>query len=266
LGEARHGKFVNPAAHEALTDELTWQRAQRPGRIAPGRGENPQLLAGLLRCAGCRYSMKSYARGGNRVFACHGKHPAGECREPAYISTSTGINEWVRDEFFAALGRLEMKPVFDTTERDAAEQRLKKAEAALTLFRDDPEVIDTLGAGGFVDGLRKRKEELDKAYSALAELEDRAPLPAGIPALELREVWDELSVGEQRRMLSTVIDAVFVRRGRSRHSPLEGFVHICLRGEAPAGMPRRGVRGNGAPQPFLFPHQPPASTGVPAGE
>jgi hypothetical protein len=35
LGEVHHGHFVNPSAHAALVDPVTWQAAQRPLRSVP---------------------------------------------------------------------------------------------------------------------------------------------------------------------------------------------------------------------------------------
>ena len=58
LGEAFHGRHRNTDAHEAIVTLPEWQAANAvnggPGAI---RGSSA-LLAGIIRCAGCRYAMR----------------------------------------------------------------------------------------------------------------------------------------------------------------------------------------------------------------
>ena len=51
----------NESAHPALTDQLTWRRAQRPGR-ANHSARRTLPYPGLLRCAGCRYKVRAERR------------------------------------------------------------------------------------------------------------------------------------------------------------------------------------------------------------
>ena len=192
----------------------------------------------------------------------------GPCPEPATASTSSGIEDYVVEQFFAELGRLELEPVDGLVALDAIEARVDRAQAALEVFRDDPRVIEALGAEMFAAGLAARRAELDDALEELDRAHAMVKTPTGVPrSVELRELWPELTVQEKRRMLGTVIDCVFLRRGRSRHDAIDGFVHICFRGEAPALMPRRGQRGGAyRPTPFRFPEDAPARAGVPGGE
>jgi hypothetical protein len=57
-----HGEYRQEGAHEALTDhdDVAAGAAPRPPDHVEGGG--PALLAGLLRCAGCRYIMRASTR------------------------------------------------------------------------------------------------------------------------------------------------------------------------------------------------------------
>jgi DNA invertase Pin-like site-specific DNA recombinase len=49
LGEARYGDFTNPDAHDPLTDETTWLRAQRKPATPPVSPTSSYLLSGIVR-------------------------------------------------------------------------------------------------------------------------------------------------------------------------------------------------------------------------
>lgn len=249
LGEARHGEFVNPGAHEPLVDDLTWRRAQRPGIVPASRSDRPALLAGILRCAGCRYGMKSYINShGKREYACHRRHASGRCPEPS--SSSDGrLEEVVVEEFFRAVGDVAVRSVEDTARYDEARRMLAQAEADLVSYRDSHDLLRELGAVGFAEGVphyRRRVEEAEAAVDAAA--------PASVAELNvtrLQEGWEELEVREQRQLLGLAIDCVFLRRG-NRNVPIADRIHVCLRGHAPA-LPKIGSHAGSLPPPFLFP-------------
>ncbi len=264
LGEARHGEFVNIGAHDALTDELTFRRAQRKGSRNPvSRSEQrPALLAGILRCAGCRYGCQSYfERNDQRCYRCH-RRTVGPgqrlCPEPAYAKASAGIEDYVVQQFFAQLDRLEMEPVEQGNELIAIEHDIRSAEADLVIYRDDTRIAGALGTDRFVAGLEERRANLDALTRRRAEVESTLDRPGGLNPVDLREVWDDLAVDEQRRLLKSHIDTVFLRRGRRARRPgnsIAPFVWICWRGEEP-DVPRRGKRGHVVFEPFLFPQAP----------
>ena len=61
LGELSYGRdrrYVNPNAHEPIVDLATWTAAQHPNGSVSHVREGSYLLAGILRCAGCRYAMQ----------------------------------------------------------------------------------------------------------------------------------------------------------------------------------------------------------------
>jgi DNA invertase Pin-like site-specific DNA recombinase len=253
LGEARHGEHVNENAHPPLIDPVTWRRAQRNGSVSPARSEHaPALLAGLARCAGCRYGMSTYYHRGTRQYRCHCHYPAGSCPEPAYISASSAIEEYVTERFFDAIGTMTAEAVADGGALADLERTVAEAQEALTVYRDDPRIISTLGPDGFAAGLEARKATLDAAMDALADARRALDIPATLPPAELRALWPSLDVIEHRRLLALAIDAVFVRRGRGRYGSLDSFVWIAWRGEAPE-VPRRGGRPTALLAPVAYP-------------
>ena len=71
------GPVVNPNAHPALVTEDVWRAAQLNPRIARGgsNGKPLPLLSGIIRCAGCRYSMSlGYGPKGERMYRCRRRH------------------------------------------------------------------------------------------------------------------------------------------------------------------------------------------------
>lgn len=256
LGEASSGEYSKADAHEALVDQMTWHRAQTATVVTAARSETrPALLAGLLRCAGCRRVLAPDhgAKDGGLRYRCQCNYPAGRCPEPAFTGRGDVIDEIVVRRFFESIGQMAAEPAAASVKIRAAEAQLRTAEHALATFRDDPRIIEALGAGGFADGLAKRKADVDRAMDDLAAARDVAS-PIALDRVELEELWPKLSVYEQRKLLSLAIDAVFLRRrGRSwRSGPsVESAVHICFRGDGPE-LPGRG-RNAKMLTPFRFP-------------
>lgn len=85
LGEVNYGEWRREGAHDPLTDPLTFREA-RERRTRRTRDHSPSLLlSGLVRCAGCRYTMVS----GGGSYKCTTHHAAGECASPATIGVHT---------------------------------------------------------------------------------------------------------------------------------------------------------------------------------
>lgn len=247
LGEAHHGEYVNPTAHDPLTDPVTWRRAQHPGRVAGQRGENPALLSGLLRCAGCRYGMRSWiTRQGSRAYGCHRRHAGGVCPEPAGTS-SPELERIVVERFFEKIGDVSMEPAHSTAELEKATERLAQAEGDLAQYRDDPTILRAAGAEHFAAGLESRLATIRDAERQVDDTTPRAS--TGLDAEALRAAWPELTTLERKRLMRTVIDAVFLRRGRG--IPMTDRVRVCFRGQAPE-LPGPGMRPSPAPTPFDF--------------
>jgi DNA invertase Pin-like site-specific DNA recombinase len=257
LGEARSGKHRNAAAHDPLVSFAEWTAAQhvRPGTTAPpGAGA---LLAGILRCAGCRYVMKPdrmRLRDGAhvRIYRCRGEHAAGRCRDrPAVMGRV--IEPYIVGLFLDALdpGGPLAAPTTGTAENTVLRDAVDDARLEFDTWRDSVSIV-SVGRDTYLEGLRVRKERLDAAESAY--MEEASRHLRGLPApAELRAAWSTFPVDAQRRLLSAGIDAVMLRA--SRTLPIERRTLVLWRGSAPDDFPRRGRR---VPlRPFDWPDDPP---------
>lgn len=263
LGEAHSGDLMNPDAHPPLVSRALWEAAQesRPSANRRGEGE-PALLAGLIRCASCRYAMSRGAPrslGASR-YACHGKHATGRCSEPSKISERLA-DEYVERIFLEQLARtpIEAEGTVSTTELDAAVAHLEHIEAELAAYRDGI-VIASIGKTVYAAGLQKRAADVEASRAELAREQSKHERGGSLGRRALLDAWPKLTSGERREHLAAAIDAVFVRRGdpasRGKNVDVSPRLYIAWRGEAPlAALPGRGRRI--APERFLFPDEPP---------
>lgn len=230
LGEARSGDIVNPAAHPPLVERAVWERAQATASRTPGR-ERRSLLAGIIRCAGCRRALTG---GGSVAYFCHGQHAAGRCPEPASIRQRFA-DEHVQRAFLERAGRLELGLAASTGELDAARARLDRAEAEVAAWRDTVSVLD-VGADTYRAGLMARQRSVEEALGVFRDVAARHGHNTGLPDVgSVAGLWDGLGVAERRRVLSASIDVVFLRGGRR---PAGERLWICWRGEGPGDLPR----------------------------
>lgn len=262
LGEARSGEFVNPDAHPAIVDRQTWEAAQAARGITPSTGD-PSLLAGVLRCAGCRHQMKPdkmTLRDGTRArtYRCRANHAAGRCENRASV-IGRQIEPFVEQALFAHLTNLELRGETDDRDLRDADRDLADAEGELAAYRDDDRIIGILGADRFVEGLNTRVARVDAAQQAVTSLRAKRS-PAGLDVATIRDAWGNLSVMEKRKVLSASIDAVFLRSGRG--VPIEQRAFICWHGEGPDDLPRRGLK-RVAIRPFVWPEDPPVQIRAP---
>lgn len=263
LGEARSGRFTNANAHAPIIDRATFEAAQLVRGPNVARSGDPALLAGLLRCASCRYAMKpdrQTLRNGERVrtYRCRGEHSGGKCTGRAFALASV-IEPHVERLFFDAVGTLEAQPTVSSTEVEAAMVVLDDAEAALTAFRDDDRIIGLLGRDGFVEGLEHRVQAVVSARAELAEASasvHSGPLP---DRATLEGLWPDLSVSQRQHLLGSVLDVVFLRPGRVL--PIQQRSLVMLRGEAPDDLPGRGRR-TGKLRRFAWPDDAPDDSGM----
>lgn len=243
LGEARSGEFVNPDGHEPLIDEATWQLAQfREVRNSPANGES--LLTGILRCAGCRYTMtpdrmvlKSGPNKGTkaRIYRCRGKRSSGRCQAPASVMARV-IEPHVENLFLESLDFEGAQQVQDRADLDGATLERDKAAAEVDAYLA-LDIAEVIGVDRYRQGLVTRQGRLDAAEAAVAELQDRLN-PDVLTAPEIREAWDRLSNNEKRELISSGIDTVFLRRSPHRGTfPIADRTRILRRGEAPRGLP-----------------------------
>jgi site-specific DNA recombinase len=237
----RRGAVINPGAHPALVTEELWRAAQMTPRVAKQGwdGRSLPLLSGLIRCAGCRYSM-SIGKGlrGESLYRCRRRHASGTCPRPAQVRAEH-IETYVEQLVLAEIGGT-TRLVPDSGERDRVRDELQHARADLDDFRRDRDARRKLGA--------EWHEWLDTYLSAVRSLEaelDRLEQRADIAREGLTsEHYLDLGVDERREVLAGFIDCVMVRpsRGRGRNvDPIERRARILWRGQGPDDLPRRRV-------------------------
>jgi site-specific DNA recombinase len=245
LGEAYRGEAVNTDAHEAIVSLAEWQAANLAPVRAAHRGKTPNLLGGIARCADCRYVLAPQVYGSDRrtptrVYRCRALHSAGACPEPANIPRDA------LDRYVERVWREQMEGQALSIKRDSealhtAATKLATAEEELAVFASDLTARRVLGAG-YHAALEARSSAVEEARADL----QRAS--ASVPDVETIEGYDELTVEERKRLLSSSIDAVIVKRGEAR-AAIEERVTILWRGEGPDDLPRRG-RDNGPVRPY----------------
>jgi DNA invertase Pin-like site-specific DNA recombinase len=254
LGESHGGQgIVNREAHKPLVSRALFEAANAVVGVVPARsGNSSSILSGLARCSGCRYAMKANMNRGRQgkpflEMRCRAQNRerAAKCPEPAFISEHV-LRGVIEERFFERLGDYRLLSVKDDAATVALEGRLAEAEAELAAALDT-RLADALGGvddARYLDLVAARREAVDLIVGELADLEGTAV--DELPDFDLEEVWPELELEEQRRLLRSTIDCVFVRRG---DDVLER-THICWRGEAPE-LPVGGRRWT--PTPFDFP-------------
>jgi DNA invertase Pin-like site-specific DNA recombinase len=247
LGVASAGELRNEAAHEPLTDPVTFRRSQRPG-VRPGPSDDPSPIRNLLRCAGCRYTVRAdrrnYAHGPAWIFTCRnhgGSKSSQRCDEPASIKEQDAVVQtFIEDRFLAEVGEVvarmrERAPELEPLARDVA-----FAQASYEEWRDDSRVQERLGMDAYLDGLASRQDKLNEAlarHAAAAARHDQVALPVDVG--ELRAHWHELTDDEKREILSGFLMCVFIRGRSSSPRPLDERLKLVWRGER-VDLPVRG--------------------------
>lgn len=219
LGEARFGALVNPTAHEPLVDDALWLRAQSAFRgRPPSKNREPALLAGLMRCQGCRYVMAPTMREGKRRYKCLGTAIGRACPAPAFI-TEEPLVPLIDAALFDRLDEIVAEPAMPDEAVTTLVAARDGAYRRLAVYRDDAELPDVIGYEAWKDGLRVKQVELDAAEQALVEAtSDRVE---GLPDVAtLRSVWHEMDVETRRRAIAMVFDAIVVRKHPSRSQRL----------------------------------------------
>jgi site-specific DNA recombinase len=238
----------NETAHPALTDHLTWRRAQRAGVRVEPTGE-PSAIRGLLRCAGCRYKVRAerrrYANSEAWLFSCRASKRsdlAALCDHPVSLKETGEIEAWIVEQLFAGWPALRARMERQFPGLDKERAAVARDRDAFEVWRDDTRVQQRLGMDAYLDGLAARQERLNAGLAALARAEARlqAPSVPDIDAETLRALWPELTPAEQHDWLSSAIQCVFAR-GSSRNAPLDGRLRVVWHGE-PVDLPARGDR------------------------
>lgn len=239
LGELSYGRdkrFVNLASHEPIVDLTTWQMAQ-PGVGRATGGERKNLLAGLLRCDGCRHALQGTADShGNRIYRCVRRHAGGICPSPAR-NRAEPIENAVMKDMRAHLPRLGAKGKRDATGRVADLARACERERAGLAQWASPEVQAEIGdLGLYAAGLRERRERVAVAEEALKAEHLLQKAAHSFPAaVSWESALKQMSLPDLAGLLATRYDCI--RLGRNPDLLIAYPV-----GVGPRDLPRRGFR------------------------
>jgi site-specific DNA recombinase len=207
VGEVRYGDLVNAEAHEPLTDPATWKRCQRePG--VQRRAGSPFLLAGLVRCAHCRYAMGGQTHGGGRsgptpIYRCTN---AQACGAPSVI-VAKHLEEHITTMVVDRLAGLRLEAAQNGDDLERLDHEFEEAEARVQASATDLELRSGLGEAGWREYLDTliadrdaKRQARDDAYSR-SKLRETAQLDV-----------DDLDREAMRDLLAGMIKAIFVRR------------------------------------------------------
>lgn len=209
-GEARSGVYRNLHAHEAIIDAASWQTAQ--GKPRARRAKVEALLIGLVRCAGCGRVMTAARPQGRRskyhVYRCYG-HKYG-CPEPAAISGEE-LDPLIEEYLLQASRR---RPLSTAGERAVkkCEAAIGEADESLTLYRDNPRLLRTLGPDSFEEGVAARQRVLEKRLLELARARRALQRPR-VDFHELERRWAGLGWRGWREAAAELVDCIVVVRG-----------------------------------------------------
>ena len=210
LGELRFGGLVNAAAHPAIVDTATWQKVQRQRSPRGRRAKSERLLArlGVLRCGTCgaRMVVGTVNNGQYHMYRCP---PVGDCPQRVTISAEIAertIVDAVKDLLEGMRGSASVGGMGGLV--PDAERELAQAEQALdAAVRAFDGLEDVAAATQKLAELRVRR---DAAREKLAALQDAAAPAVTVSAGD----WDDLTIHEQRALISAVIVRAGVRPGR----------------------------------------------------
>jgi hypothetical protein len=255
LGEARSGEHVNPAAHEPLVTEQEWHAAQLETTDRPRPGE-AALLSGMMRCASCRYAMRTQGGPATPVYRCATTSASGRCPRPVAISKAK-IEQYVVAAF---LDRYHETIEVDELDEmaDGLAAGYEAAERAYQETLTSPHLRRELGQADYERMVVAFRQDRDAKRDELQAARDSAPqrlhpLPDDVTLDQLVDLLQERGDTEQLRgLLASGISAVFVRpaESRARNIPTSDRVRIIFHGDESISLPRRGARFT--PTPYVW--------------
>lgn len=248
LGEIHVGQAVNVGAHEAIIDLETFETVQAMRSIRPPRGDNPVLLAGVIRCQSCGHIMHpGRTTTGYQTYGCHRHHSAGACVAPAAIAAHK-VEAFVVDAVRAELESWRVESSRKTSDTAKLRDDLSRAKAELSAYLHATEAAG-VAADDFIGGARVRREAVDAAQAALDSAAKLSPLVGVFTSGA--DAFDSLSVTEQNRLLRGLLDTVVVAPvGRGRNVPVAERIRIFSAGTLGVGYSGGGVAMPNVALPF----------------
>lgn len=216
------------AAHPALIDEATWKAAQPRRSLRADTKPSPTMLRGLVRCGSCRYTMimRRYGKGGVS-YLCLATQG---CPAPAIISAigangQAGLDDAVAEKMWEWEEKRREAIEFEGLDGslDISEEDRELAELEARRGRDvqDAELERALGREAWVEHLASLTAQIREVEARRDEKLRRLGRPDGRTYAELRADWEsgEMSMDDKRAHLASVIQAVFVKPGKTAFAP-----------------------------------------------
>ena len=218
-GKVRHRDQVLPGAHDpALSEDLFFtvqdnlRRNSGRSETLDSRPEREYLLKGLIRCAHCLMPMwaQTYTNGRRYYREQYGSRGAGYC-----VGRSGSMPCHVPED---QIGQIIEAIVLPEAWMDRVLVRIHLADDVKMVGQERAKVQQRLKRLGdvYLDGLKGRDEYLREKRS----LEDQmvslvvpgvdAAREAGKLLEDLPALWEQADLGERRRILLTMLDAVYV--------------------------------------------------------
>lgn len=247
LGELKHGQHVNDGTdpknptHKPLVDLPLWTAAQSPMGSKLTQSKEPKyLLAGLLRCQSCRYSMSGGEHRGSSDYRCNNRnldengnpcpnlYKRYDAKDIERAVTRELPSELSPGAFFAD----DQPKKIDTTELQAQYNAAKAMlDQALT-----PEVQTAAGTN-WAKMIEDRTKTADEAMRKLADAQT-------LNSTASETLDGDWTTGEFREALGRVIDCISLSVDRE--------LVIYPKGYGPKDLPGRGLK-NTTLKPFEKP-------------
>jgi DNA invertase Pin-like site-specific DNA recombinase len=238
MGVAHSGPFVNDNAHEAIVPASLWNAANGL-RKSVGRADTKSyMLAGLVRCEGCGFSMggaTQVIKGRTyRQYKCRRLLPDGSrCPAPGNANADD-LDALAEARFAETYFDVKVEPMEsdDLTHAIEAED-FARSELRDYLTNDRYMSLRTVDPGMYDEGLRSRERRLAECRDAVTSARN-AVLRVNHPT-DLRSKWDKMSDDDKRGYLADAFDAIGILRA-PRSVPTIDRATFYGRDEAPARL------------------------------
>ncbi len=224
LGESHYGDRMERDAHPALTDRLTWERAQTTPQTRRPKADYP--LSGIVHCASCGASMVGGRAGKNqRTYRCSAslsRYKGERCPKPANVMAHL-LEDYLQEALTPLLDGLSVSVADGGEALAEAEQAMLDAEDELQEFAADLTARRALSSR-YHEHLTARAEAAENArrtYRDLAQQTQATERLTGASVLS-----DPQQIGELLRGTDLLNITVAAGRGkldgRVRLMPVDG--------------------------------------------
>ena len=218
MGKVHHNGKILPGIHEAVIGQDIFETVQTTLKKNSGRSETlsikPErqyLLKGLVRCAYCGLPMSSQThKSGTSYYREHeGSRSSGTCSGVGTVACHT-----IDDQMKELIAAIELGPQW--LEEVLAIISLKDEVARVK--KDRATVLEKQRRMGkaYIDGLfpdeeyHRQKKLLEMELESLVVPAANAAEEAGNLIMNLKTLWAEANLEERRKLLLTMMDAVYV--------------------------------------------------------